>query len=206
MEVLKNVLIKEVDGSKTGDKVFIVDNLPKTLLYHKVTKRVIDPNSPTGDRLVPEYTLTANGQRIPTGVKVDELLPGIEFSQTGDGAFCFFTQYLEAQYRLKDIDSYIKSVMPVSERIPMRESYALQPGVMTSGTRPINTLPRVALPEPVSPPVEQTVQAGAPSPVSEAAVKERKPRKPMTEEQKAAARERLALARAKKKGMVADPQ
>lgn len=197
MEVLKNVLIKEVDGSRIGDKVFIVDNLPKSLLYRKTIARVIDPNSPTGDRMVPEYTLTANGQRVNTGRMVDELLPGIEHSQTNDKAFCFFTQYIEAQYRLKDIDNHIKSVMPVTERIPVREPYASQPGVMTSGTRPLDTLPRVVLPEPVSPPVEQTVQAGAPSAALSAPVK--KARKPMTEEQKQAARERLALAREKKK-------
>ncbi len=198
MEVLKNVLIKEVDGTKVGDKVFFVDNLPKNLLYQKVIARVIDPNSPTGDRLVPEYTLAANGQRVPTGRKVDELRPGIEFSQSGDDAYVFETQYIEAKYRLADIDAYIKSVMPVTERIPAREPYASQPGLMSSGTRPLHTLPRVVLPEPVSPPVEQTVQAGALSVVAP----EKKARKPMTEEQKQAARERLARAREIKKAQV----
>lgn len=193
MEVLKDVLIKEVDGSRAGDKVFYVDNLPKTLLYRKAIARMIDPNSPTGDRLVPEYTLAQNGQRVNTGRTIDELLPGIEFSQTGDGAYCFFTQYLEAQMRLKDIDNYIKSVMPIAERIAAREPYALQPGVMSSGPRPLHTLPRVVLPEPVSPPA-QAEQAGTPS---VAPVK--KTRKPMTEEQKQAARERLARARELKK-------
>lgn len=198
MEVLKSVLIKEVDGSRVGDKVFVVENLPKNLLFHKVVARVIDPNSPSGDRLVPEYTLAANGQRVPTGRQIEVLRDGIENSQTGDGAYCFFTQYLESQYRLRDIDNYIKSVMPVTERIPAREPYAAQPGVMTSGTRPLSALPRVVLPEPVSPPVEQTVQAGAPTPVS---LPVKKARKPMSEEQKQAARERLALARAKKAQM-----
>lgn len=197
MEIVRDVLIKEVDGSKIGDKVFIINYLPKSLLYHKVTKRIIDPNSPD-QRMVPEYDVRPNGTKVLTGNKVDELLPGIEMSQTGDGAFCFFTQYNEAQRRLTDIDNYLKATMPVAERLPQREPYALQPGVMTSGTRPLNTLPRVVLPEPVSPP-SKDVQEGAPSPVSEP-VKERKPRAPMTEQQKEAARERMAKARAAKKG------
>lgn len=197
MEVLKNVLIKEVDGSKTGDKVFFVDNLPKSLLYTRVIKRVIDPTSPGGDRLVPEYRVE-DGLRINTGAMVDELLPGIEHSQNGDGAYCFFTTLLEAQYRLKDIDNYIQAHVPVAERVPERVPYAAQPGIMTSAPRGLHTLPRVVLPEPVSPPAKAEQESGAHSVVSEA-VKIRKPRKPMTEEQRAAARERMAAARAKKK-------
>lgn len=202
MEVLKNVLIKEIDGGRNGDKVFYVDNLPKSLLYTKAIKRVLDPDSPTGDRLVPEYTIK-DGLRVPTGAMVDELHPGIEMSQNGDGAYCFFTMLLEAQYRLKDIDNYIQANVPVAERVPVREYYAAQPGHMNSQPRPLHTLPRVVLPEPVSPPAKAEQTSGTPSVASDVSVKTRKPRKPMTEEQKNAARERLAKARAIKAAAVA---
>ncbi len=195
MEVLKNVLIKEVDGSKVGDKVIYVDNLPKSLLYRKVAKLIVDFTSPQ-QNLVPEFELDDRGRKIPTRAQVDELLPGIEMSQTGDDAYVFFTNMNEGRMRLEDIDRHIQNNMPVAERIQQRIPYSVQPGVMTASPRPLNQIPRVVLPEPVSPP-SKDVQAVAPSLISEAP-KQRKVRKPMTEAQKAAARERLALARAVK--------
>lgn len=197
MEVLKNVLIKEVDGSKLGDKVFYVDNLPKSLLYTKVLKLMVDYTNPQ-QNLVPEFELDERGRKIPTGAKVDEVLPGIELSQTGDEAFVFFVQNNEGKMRLAEIDRYIQNTMPVAERIQPRIPYSSQPGVMTAAPRPLSQIPRVVLPEPVSPPVQQTVQAAAPSPV----LKQKKVRKPMTEAQKAAARERMANARAAKANKV----
>jgi hypothetical protein len=195
MEVLKNVLIKEVDGSKIGDKVFYVDNLPKSLLFAKATKLMVDYTNPQ-QNLVPEFELDEKGRKIPTRALVDELLPGIEFSQTGDEAYVFFIQNNEGKMRLQEIDRYIQSVMPVAERIPVRIPYSSQPGLMTAAPRPLSQLPRVALPEPVSPP-SKDVQVAASSPVLEVP-KARKVRKPLTEQQKAAARERLAQARAVK--------
>lgn len=195
MEVLKNVLIKEVDGSKIGDKVFYVDNLPKSLLFVKAIKLMVDYTNPQ-QNLVPEFELDEKNRKIPTGAKVDELLPGIELSQTGDEAYVFFTQNNEGKNRLQDIDRYIQSVMPVAERIPVRIPYSSQPGLMTAAPRPLSQIPRVVLPEPVSPPAK-TVQVAAPSPVLEKP-KTKKIRKPMTDQQKAAARERLATARAVK--------
>lgn len=189
MEVLKNVLIKEVDGSKLGDRVFIIDNLPKDLLYRKALKRVVDIEN-LNQPLIPDYKIV-EGRRVPTGELVDELIPGIEASQTGDGGYCFFTQYNEARMRLMDIDNYLKAKMPVMDRIPTRIPYAVQPGVLSSGPRPLSDLPRVVLPEPVSPPAEAVQVSGNPSPVAFTPK-----RKPLTEEQKAAARERLAKARA----------
>lgn len=193
MEVLKNVLLKEVDGSKMGDKVIYVDNLPKSLLYTKALKLMVDYTNPQ-QNLVPEFELDERGRKIPTGAKVDELLPGIELSQTGDEAFVFFVQNNEGKARLLEIDRYIQSVVPVSERIPARIHYSSQPGVMTAAPRPLSQIPRVVLPEPVSPPVK-TVQVAASSPVLEKP-KAKKTRKPLTEQQKQAARERLAKARA----------
>lgn len=197
MEFLKNVLIKEVDGGKNGDKVVFVDNLPKSFLYKKAIKLMVDYRNPQ-QNLVPEFT-EQNGRAIPTGATVDELLPGIEISQTGDEAFVFFVNNNESRMRLEDIDRYIQGNMPVTERIQPRVWYSSQPGVMTAHTRPLNQIPRVILPEPVSPPV-RTVQVAESSSVIQSApvAKVKKPRKPMTEEQKAAARQRMAVARATK--------
>ncbi len=192
MEVLKNVLIKEVDGGKMGDKVVYVDNLPKSLLYRKTKKMFIDPFDPK-QNIVPEFKITEDGRRgPPTNALVDELLPGIETSPTGDKAFVFFTNYTEAKARLADIDRHIRNNVPVAERVQERVFYALQPGVMSSGPIPLSNIPRVVLPEPVSPPVAKAaVQVEAHTAVLPA-IKERKP---MTEEQKNAARERMARAR-----------
>jgi len=194
MELLKNVLIKEVDGRKDGDKVFIVDNLPKSLLYRKALKQMVDytnPNQP----LVAAFEIDERGRKIPTGEMVDELLPGIELSQTGDGGYCFFTQYNEARMRLEDIDRHIQASMPMTDRIARRVSYAIQPGVMTSSTKPLHELPRVTLPELVSPP-SKDVQADA---VSTGVLTQPTVKHAMTEEQKAAARARMARAREIKK-------
>ena len=187
MELLKNVLIKEV-GSL--DKVFYVDNLPKNLMYRRVKKMIIDPYD-AQQRVVPEYDLV-DGRKIPTNAMVEELLPGIEVSPTGDGAFVFFLMMNEAKERLADIKRYIKGAMPVAERIPEPVPYAIQPGVMSSGTIPLHNIPRVVLPEPVSPPVAKApVQVEAHA----AALPAKKERKPMSEANKIAARERLARAR-----------
>lgn len=193
MEVLKNVLIKEVDGSQIGDKVVYVDNLPKSLLYQKALKLMVDYTTPQ-QNLVPEFELDEKGRKIPTGAKVDELLPGIEMSQTGDNAYVFFTAYNEAKGRLQDIDRYIQQTMPVAERVQPRIPYSSQPGVMSAAPRPLSQIPRVSLPEPVSPPSKDVQVNPTTSPV----LKEPKVRKPLTDAQKQAARERMAKARAAK--------
>lgn len=196
MELLKDVLIKEVDGTRTGDKVFFVDNLPKSLIYQTQRKQIIDYTDPQNrQQLVPDFKLNDAGRKVPTGAMEDVLLPGIEFSQTGDGAFCFFTEYNEAKYRLQAIDAYIRQTAPVAERVPQRIPYAMQPGVLSSSPRPLSDLPRVVLPGIVSPPAH-AVQSSTPTAVLEAPTKKRKE---MTPEQKKAAAERLAFARAKKK-------
>lgn len=190
MQVLKNVLIKEVDGSKVGDKVFIIDNLPKNLLYTTVKKTMIDYTNPQ-QNLVPCFEMV-DGRKKETGELADELLPGIEMSQTGDEAYCFFTQYNEAKYRLHDIDLYIQQNVPIAERVAGRIPYSSQPGAMTASPRPLSQIPRVLLPEPVSPPAKAVQVNTIASPVLEAA----KVRRPLTEAQRQAARERMAKARA----------
>lgn len=196
-ESLKDVLIKEVKGGV--DKVFIIDNIPKSLLYKNDLKMVIDYSTPY-QHLVPAYKLDGMGNRINTGELVEVLKEGIEFSQTGDGAYVFHTNYNEAAQRLQEIDRYIALSVPQADRIPERVPYAAQPGVMTSGPIARHQIPRVVLPELVSPPVLATAQ------VQPTRVIENLPENPanrviMTEDmKKQAAKERMAKARAARKG------
>ncbi len=192
METLKGVLIKEVDGDTKGDKVFIVDNLPKSLIFEKTIKLMVDYTSPQ-QNMVPEFMMDPQGRKQRTNATVETLLPGIEASQTGDGGFCFFVADNNAKERLKAIDNYIKSVAPVLDRIPKRESISLQPGVMTAGPRPLSSLPRVVLPELLSPSTKVAEASGSTSGTLEA--KPKRFRRPMTAQEKVAARERMARAR-----------
>ncbi len=194
MEVLSNILLKEVDGSRMGDKVVFVDNLPKNLLFQRVKKQVIDQHDPIRQqRMVPAYEMV-NGNRILTNEFVDELLPGIEKSPTGDDAFVFFTAFNEAKERLKAIDHYLRASVPVAERLQERIHYALQPGVMTSGTKRLEDIPRIVLPAPVSPPVK-TVQEGPHAAALPQEAPKKKTRRPMSDKEKEAARQRMARAR-----------
>lgn len=193
--ILKDVLIKEAAGV---DKVFIVDNLPKDLLYHKELKLIIDHTTPQ-QNLVPEFTLDEKGRKIPTGALAEVLRPGIELSQTGDGAYVFHTDYNEAAERLAAIDRYIEKVVPQAERVPERVSYAAQRGLMSSNPIPRHLIPRVVLPVLVSPPAVEAAQVPAPRAISipEAPAN----RRIMTDEQKQKmkeGRERAKAAKAEK--------
>jgi len=192
VEYLEKVLIKEVDGSKEGDKVFYIENLPKSLLYRKERKQIIDYTDPQNrQRYVPDFVLNERGQKINTNAMVDVLLPGIEMSQTKDGAYCFFTQYNEAKEKLGAIDRHIQQVVPVSERVARRIPYAMQPGTMSSGPIALTDIPSVVLPAPASPPAKAE-QVEAPTAVSN------KPKRAMSEEHKAKLRVSLKLARERK--------
>ena len=197
MTLLKNVLIKEV-GSR-GDLVAYIDNLPKSLLYIRAKKMIIDYADPKGNQnLVPAFELNERGQKVFTNEYIDELQPGMELSQTGDGAYVFFTQYNEAKKRLEEIDRYIKGNVPIAERIQSRIPYAVQPGVLSSGPIPLSSIPHVVLSEPVSPP-SKDVQVGE-VPMAEPAPKTRH----FTEAQKETMRERMANARKMKETKRAD--
>src|SRR5688572_6086434 len=114
MEYIKEALIKEVTGV-SHDLVFIVENLPKHLLFHKGPKmvpKVDDKGYGTGD------LITVQGEFV------DTLNGGIQYSQTGDGGFVFDTNHGEAIDALKDIDRYIESSFPRDQRIPKRACYA----------------------------------------------------------------------------------
>lgn len=212
MEMLKNVLIKEV-GSETNDLVFIVDNLPKSLFYKKVKKVkqvpswAVDYPGTQEAKIIDDYVLRDENapdeprNRRYTGAMTDELHEGIEMSATGDGGYVFNTMYNESADRLHEVDRYIRENSPPTDRLPRRIPYAAQPGLMSSAPRPLSQLPRVVLPEPVSPPAQAVQVSSTPSflapvqAVESVVASAKKARKPMTEEQKAAARERLAKAR-----------
>jgi hypothetical protein len=176
-EVLKNVLIKEAAGP---DKVFIVDNLPKRLLYHRVTKMQYDWQK---DRDYPAFK-DVDGKRVFTGEKVDELLPGIEHSLTGDGGYVFFTALNAAKEALERIDDYIKATMPPGTTIEKRVFYSSQPGNLTAGPKPLDQIPRVALPEPATSPTaaaevsSPSVSSVSPAPAAALAAPKRRGRPP----------------------------
>lgn len=209
MEYLKNILIKEAIGA---DKVFIVDNLPKSLLYETVQKMVLVPThavdySRYEPKEVKAYII--RDEEMPdeprnrklTGEMTDQLLPGIEKSMTGDNGFVFHMEFNEAKERLKAIDAYIRQTLPPLAQVPSRISYAAQAGSFSSPPKPLNQLPRVVLPvaEPVSPPAF-AVQISAPAPVQptiQALAPIRRTRKVRvwTDEQRKAAGDRMRSAR-----------
>lgn len=126
-EFIENVLVKEVTPG--GDKVFVVSKLPKQLLFRAAKEMV-----PMGQRQ----------DFAPTGQIVDELLPGIERSQTKDDGFVFF-QLHEALARLQNIDRYIRGLWPHTRALPRREYYAMSPGDPMSPPKHLSDILRVEL-------------------------------------------------------------
>lgn len=197
MEYLSKVLIKEVNGGGQGDKVFYVENLPKSLLFRKEKKQIIDyTDEQNRQRYVPDFRLDEQGRKIPTGAFQDVLLAGIEKSQTGDDAYCFDMALNEGKDHLRAIDQYIQQTVPVYDRVAQRVPYAMQPGLLTSGPIPLSTIPCVVLPGVASPPA-QAEQPQANAVVSSPTIK--KPKRVMTEEHKAKLAASLKLARERKK-------
>lgn len=182
-EVVTDVLIKEARGG--GDRVFIVNQLPKTLLFRAEREMV-----PMGEK---QYLQ-------PTGEVIDELLPGIHISQTGDGGYLFFAGQQESKQRLETVDNYIKSNWPSSKPLPVREFYCYQPGNMLSPPRPLSMVLRVELQ--TSPPVESnSTVSGSPSTISPtmlAAIKTQVKEELLAEQKKVKAAQ-LVKARAAKK-------
>ena len=104
-EVIKEALIIESNGLST--KCFIVENLPKDLIYHRAKKLM--PMDEYSERLVPAFTIDEKtGKKVPTGELVDELNSGIELDGAGSGAFIFQMYSDDSVQRLKAIDKYIE--------------------------------------------------------------------------------------------------
>ena len=170
MEYMSDVLIKEAGGP---DKVFLVDNLPKELLYRKAKRLVFVPRyavdyDPHFPKTVEAYELRdpdmpdePRNRRL-THELGDELLPGIEASQTADGGYVFFVNMHEARMRLEAIDSYIKRVLGPLAPVPERVEYSSVKGSFNAPPKFRHELPRVVLPGAVSPPA-QAVQPQQPT-------------------------------------------
>jgi hypothetical protein len=187
-EVIKEALIIEANGLMV--KAFVVENLPKNLLYYK-TKKLM-PIEDFSERLVPCFTIDEHGRKNPTGEMVDALNPGITMDGAGSGGFIFDLFSDDSITALKKIDEHIHNTIKDVELRPARQPYAQVWMDKASYPKPYNQIIRVRLPEAVSPPVVPTTEQLT------VAVPVAKVRKPMTEEQREAARARMAAARAKK--------
>lgn len=181
MELLNEVFIKEQNESGI-DQVFVVKNLPKHLLYHKVPKMVqrYDRDGYT------DGTLTVD----PSGEKVDALLEGLEHSQSGDGSIVVSMNREVGRIALKAIDAYIAGTLPRDIVIPKRVPYPLDSTDSRSGPKPLSMIPVIELPIPKAASSEVSPEVKA-SPSEPAPIKKRQ----LTEQQRTAAKERLARAR-----------
>ena len=103
-ELIPEVFIKEV--ANTGvDKVIIIKNLPKRLIYQKVVKMVqrVDRDGYADGTLVPD----------PSGEMVDGLYDHLEHSQSGDGSILFMMHFETARKALEAIDQYISGTLQI---------------------------------------------------------------------------------------------
>ncbi len=159
MELLKDVLIKEVTD-RGVDEVFIIDNLPKNLLFRRAPKMMIDyTDIHNRQNLIKAFEVLDNGSKRFTGEMTDELLPGVEKSDNEENCYVFFTELNSAKDALASVDRYVAMTMPVAERVPNRIPYAAQPGNHNSAPVAYNKIPRVVLPTLVSPPAIEAAQA-----------------------------------------------
>lgn len=193
VELLKEVFIKEQHESGI-DQVIVVKNLPKHLLYHKVPKMVqrYDRDGYTDGTIIPD----------PSGEKVDGLLDGLEVSQSGDGSIVFPMNREVVRKALKAIDAYIAGTLPRDVVIPTRVPYPLDPTDSRSMPRSMSLIPVIELPDSkaesseVSP--EAKVSPSEPAPI--------KKKRNLTEQQRTAAKERLARAREIRKQQLLNEQ
>lgn len=185
-ELLQEVFIKELHESGV-DRVYYVQNLPKRFIYHKVPKMVVryDRDGYTDGTMAVD----------PEGGKEDGLLDGLELSQNGDNSIVFPMMRETARAALKAIDAYISGTLPRDVVIPTRVDYPLDRTDSRSAPKSRNLIPTVILP------VSREVLAEV-SP--EAKTSPSKPSRTLTNEQKEAARERMARARAVKAAQIAN--
>lgn len=196
METLKDVMIKVVTDRGT-DEVIIIDNIPKGLLFRRAPKMMIDyTDIHNRQNMIKAFEVLDNGSKRFTGEMTDELLPGIEKSDNEDNCYVFFVELNASKDAIAAIDRYISMTVPVADRVPSRVPYAAQPGNHNSAPIGRHQIPRVVLPELVSPPVVETAQAPAPRALGEGHI----PQAPADRQvpDPSAARDRMAKARAAK--------
>ena len=180
---LDEVFIKAVTDSGI-DMVFILRNLPKKFIYREVPKTVT-----RYDRDV--YT---DGTQMvdPSGAMKEELLDGLEHSQTEDGSILVRTGLEPGKTALVAIDRYIAGTLPRDVVIPERVPYPMQVGDPRSNPRPKSMIPAIDLPK-----SDMRVESPVVSPTVQKAVST-KPTRTLSPEQKAKKAEILKKARAAK--------
>lgn len=145
MEMIKDALIKEALSG--GDRVFIVEELPKELLLRKIPKVKLSNYGDTVEQIPDEFT--------------DEPIDGVRLSQTGDGGFVFDGYNNTSKGVLETIDRYIMSRLPNNARKPVRTHYCTRPGDPASPAKPLSQVLRVTFD---APPATQVVaQASLPN-------------------------------------------
>ena len=142
--ILQDVLIKEIGGS-IHDKVQVINELPKSLLFIKGHPKVPKINKDG------ETTAELKEDRQ---VWVDVLKDGIKPSQTGDGGYVFEIGTNAGRERLAEIDQYVLAALPREAGVPRRDFICIEPGDAKSPPKQRNQFPRVELPV-SSPPVEE---------------------------------------------------
>lgn len=192
MELLKEVFIKEQHESGI-DLVFVVKNLPKHLIYRKVPLMVqrYDRDGYTDGTLMPD----------PEGATVDGLLEGLEFSQTGDGSILFNVGRAPGKQAMQAVDAYIQGTLPRDVVVPKRVSYPMDPSDSRSMPKPMSLIPVIELPASKAEAVQVSPEAKA-SPEPSAPIRKRQ----LTEQQREAARERMARAREVRKQQLINEQ
>lgn len=183
---LDEVLIKAVTDAGI-DMVYIVRNLPKRLLYREVPKMVqrLDRDGYS------DGTLTVD----PSGEKVEDLLEGLEPSQTDDGSILFYLGREPGKFALEAIDQYIAGTLPRDVAIPKRVPYPMTPGDSRSNPKPKSMIPAIDLPKDIRVVAAEISLAGnAASP---------KPTRTLSPEQRAAKSEILKKAREMKAAKIA---
>lgn len=180
---LDEVFIKEVNDLGT-DKVIIVRNLPKKLIYQEVRKMVqrVDRDGYSDGTLVP----------APNGAMVEVLLEGLELSRNGDGSIVFNTKREPGRIALAAVDKYIQGTLPRDVLVPERVAYPMQEGDLRAMPKPKHMIPAIDLPKPIDRVVAEEI-----SPAGNAASP--KPTRVLSPEQKARRVQILADARAAKK-------
>jgi len=135
---IDEIMIKEI-SNLFPDKVIVIRNLPKRLVYEERVKMVSkkDREGYIVDALVPD----------PKGELVEVLKEGLELSRNGDGSIVFNTRRQVAADALKVIDAYVQGTLPRDVVVPTRVEYSSQRKNMLASPIPRVQVPAIDLPK-----------------------------------------------------------
>jgi len=201
---IEEVFIKEV--ADTGiDMVMIVRNLPKKLIYREVPVEVTQY-----DR---DGFTDGTQMHDPSGKVKEDLLEGLEHSQTYDKSILFRVSLEPGKLALEAIDRYISGTLPRDVVVPGRVPYPMVPGDPRSMPKPKELIPAIDLPVSEKPKTGLTdaeiiakyragqtdiATGGVVSPIAGQPAVSATPRRTLSPEQKAKKAEILTKARAAK--------